>query len=196
MKTIAVAALIFAACCTAESAPVRPLPVGRQRLDRVQRPQPLAPAARVNRANRPAIRRTLVQDAIYGFYLKQFQQDGEFPAELIGKMLPFLEQFLQERFEIGERLARALNQSRQAIARNAPDDELNRLTREVDAANAQFESNHQKFLNNVDPLLNARQQAKVRVLQDLADKRIRQALEAVQNANPNRPAGAPPEPQK
>lgn len=145
--------------------------------------QNLQPAVRPNGTLRPAVRRTLAQDTIYAFYLRQFRQDGDFSDELIGKINPFLDDFLRERFELSERRARALNQLRQAFNRNASEDELTRLTRDLDAADSEFQANHQKFLNSIDPLLTPRQQAKVRVLQDRADKQIRQTLEAIQNPN-------------
>jgi hypothetical protein len=149
-----------------------------------QRQQNLQPIVRPNGTIRAgAVRRSVAQAAIYDLYQKQFRQDGEFSDEIRGKMLPFLEQFLEDRFEISQRRGRALNQLRQAIAGGAPEDDLIRLTREIDAADAQFQTNHEKFLNSVDPLLTPRQQAKVRVIQELADRRIRQALEAVQNPN-------------
>src|SRR5262249_18356861 len=129
---------------------------------------------------------------VFAFYVKQFQQDAEVSPEVFTKILPFVDQFLQDRFEISQRRTRALNQLRQAINRGSgSDEELKRLVREFDAADGEVQANQQKFFNNVDPLLNARQQAKVRILQNMADNRIRQMLNAVQNNAGQRQGVAP-----
>ena len=182
LKAAACAVLLLTALCRIDAAPVR------LKQQRQQRQQNLQPGGRANGVLRPAVRRSLVQDAIFRLYFRQFQQDDDFSPETRGRVLPFLDRFLQDRFDISERRVRALNELRQAVDRNAPDDELNRLKREIDSADAEFQANHEKFLSNVDPLLNPRQQAKVRLLQEVADKRIRQALETVQNPNGQRPA--------
>jgi hypothetical protein len=122
------------------------------------------------------------------FYLKQFQESGEVSSEIFAKMRPFLEQFVQDRFEISQRRARAMNQLRQAMERNGSNEELKRLVQELDSADADFQANQEKFLNNVDPLLNPHQQARLRILQIEADARIRQYLNALQNSNGQRQA--------
>jgi len=158
----------------------------RQRQPQRQTLQPNG--VRPNGGIRPALRNQLVQGTIYSFYVKQFQQDPDMTPEVFTKILPFVEQFLKARFEISDRRTRALNQLRQAVERNAADDEFKRISRDLDTADAEFQANHEKFLNNVDPLLNARQQAKVRILQNVTDNRIRQMLEQLQNPNnPPRP---------
>src|SRR5262249_35909438 len=121
------------------------------------------------------------QAIVQGFYVSQFRRNAEISTEVFAKILPFIEQFVDDRFEIANRRRRALNQLRQAINLSASDDELKRLVRELDAADADFQANQQKFFASVDPLLNARQQARIRVLQEMADARIRQLLNAVQN---------------
>ena len=126
------------------------------------------------------IPRRLLQDAVLGFYVGQFQQQTEVSNEVFAKILPFLQQFVQDRFQISQRRTRALNQLRQAVQRGGSEDELKRLTREFDAADADFQSNQEKFLGNVDPLLDARQQAKLRIFQVMADNRMRQIVTSVQ----------------
>jgi hypothetical protein len=170
---------------------------GPRRQQKAQRPQDLQQELRPNAAPRPnavrpAVRRSLLQNDIYAFYVKQFQQAGEVSPDVIPKILPFLDQYLDERFQIAERRTRALNQLRQAINRNGTDDEFKRFSRELDEADAEFLANHEKFLRNVDPLLTPRQQARVRMLQNQADNRLRQMLEALQNpSGPARRANAP-----
>ena len=126
------------------------------------------------------IPRRLLQDAVLGFYVGQFQQQTEVSNEVFAKILPFLQQFVQDRFQISQRRTRALNQLRQAVQRGGSEDELKRLTREFDAADADFQSNQEKFLGNVDPLLDARQRAKLRIFQVMADNRMRQIVTSVQ----------------
>jgi hypothetical protein len=172
MKRIAAGVLLFAAISITYGAPPQ---------DKQQRQ--LRPNA--------AQRRSLVEDAVLGFYVKQFQQSAEVAPEVFAKILPFLEQFVHDRFEISQRRTRALNQLRQGLNRGASEDELKRLVRELDAADGEFQMNQQKFLTNVDPLLNGRQQAQVRVLQNMADNRIRQMLNAVQNPAGQRQNPAP-----
>jgi hypothetical protein len=201
MKKIALATLFFIASSSAYGAPLRQRPQQRQ-------PQTLQPAVRPNapvrppntpvRPNatvRPAQRQAVVRDALLGFYVNKFQQEGEVTPELFAKILPSLQQFVQDRFEISRRRQLALNQLRQAIARDSSEDELKRFVREFDTADAEFQANQEKFLNNVDPLLNARQQAKLRILQNMADNRIRQLLDAVQNPNAQRRPDAPQPPE-
>ena len=142
-----------------------------------------------NERPRAALRRSVAEDAVYAFYVRQFQQDTDVTPEVFSKILPFIDQFLKDRFEISQRRTRALSQLRQAIQRNGSEDELKRLIRELDAADSEFQANQEKFLTNVDPLLNLRQRAKVRVLQNMADSRLRQYLNAFQN--PQRPGAGP-----
>ena len=197
MKTTAIVVLLVAvgAVTTAYGGP--------RRQQKAQRPQDLQQELRPNavprpnagarpNAVRPAVQRSLLQNDIYAFYVKQFQQAGEVSPEVLAKLLPFLEQFLDERFEIAARRTRALNQLRQAINRNGTDDEFRRFSRELDEADAEFLANHEKFLRNLDPLLTPRQQARIRMLQNQADNRLRQRLEALQNPNAQqRRANAP-----
>ena len=90
---------------------------------------------------------------------------------------------VQDRFEISQRRTRALNQLRRAVQGGGSEDELKRAIRDFDAADSDFQSNQEKFLSNVDPLLDARQQAKLRIFQVMADNRMRQLLTNVRNPN-------------
>ena len=168
MKNIAIAIMLLTAI---------PDVYGGRRQERQQRQQILRDGIRP----KAAARRSLVEEAVFNFYVRQFQQDPEMKPEVFVKILPFVDRFLQDRFEISRRRTRALNQLRLAINNNGAEDELRRLVRELDAADAEFQVNQEKFFGNVDPLLNPRQQAKIRVLQNRADNQIRQALTAVQN---------------
>ena len=132
---------------------------------------------------RNVIPRRVLEDAVLGFYVGQFQKQTEVSPEVFAKILPFLQQFVQDRFEISQRRTRALNQLRQAVQRGSSDEDLKRLIHEFDSADADFQSNQEKFLSNVDPLLDAKQQAKLRIFQVMADNRMRQMLTSVQNGN-------------
>jgi len=65
---------------------------------------------------RPAPQRGIpqrvLQDAVLGFYVTEFQKQAEVSSEVFGKILPFLQQFVQDRFQISQRRTRALNQLR------------------------------------------------------------------------------------
>jgi hypothetical protein len=146
--------------------------------------------------NRPnAVRRPPVRDAMLFFYVNNFQKQADVSPEVYAKIIPFMEEFVQNRLDISQRRTRALNQIRQAINRGAGDDELTRLAHEVDAADVEAQKNQEKFLNNVDPLLTPKQQARLRLFQVTADNQIRQYLDTVQNSNRGR-AQQPPAPQQ
>jgi hypothetical protein len=132
---------------------------------------------------RAAIPARVLRDAVLGFYVSEFQKQAEVAPETFGRILPFLQQFVQDRFEISQRRTRALNQLRQGIQRGASDEDLKRLVHDFDSADADFQANQEKFLSSVDPLLDAKQQAKLRIFQVMADNRMRQILTSVQNPN-------------
>ncbi len=130
---------------------------------------------------RAAARRSVAENAVYGFYVKQFQEQGEVTHEVFGKVLPFIDEFIHERFEISSRRSQALRQLRQAMNRNGSDEDLKRLVHDVDTADAEFQANQERFFKNVDPLLTPRQQGRMRLLQIMADNQIRQVLNTLQN---------------
>jgi hypothetical protein len=178
MKKVIGAGLLIAALAGSGYSRVQP----RQRL-RV----PDRPAAGQQRPRAGAL-----QDVVLGFYISQFQQVAEVNDEVFAKILPFLREFVSDRFEISARRTRALNQIRQFTNRGGSDDDIKRTIKELDQADADGLANQQKFLTNTDPLLTARQQAKVRIFQTMADQRIRQMLDRIQNATPNQQQQAAP----
>ena len=137
-----------------------------------------------------AVPRPAIEDVVLGFYISQFQQVADVSDEVFAKVLPFLRQFIQDRFEITNRRRRALNQLQTLVQRNDSDEEIKRAIREIDKADADMQANQGKFLSNVDPFLSPRQQAKVRMFQVMSDQRIRQMLDRIQNLG-NRPAVRP-----
>ena len=149
----------------------------------------LALTKRDHHLNRPFRQVGSYWEMVYGMvkhgivnaeYFLESNGEGFF---LFAKILPFLQQFVQDRFEVSQRRIRALNQLRQAIQRGGSDEDLKRAIRDFDAADADFQSNQEKFLSSVDPLLDARQQAKLRIFQVMADNRMRQLLTSIRNPN-------------
>jgi hypothetical protein len=61
------------------------------------------------------------------------------------------------------------------------DEDMKRAIRDLDKADADIQANQDKFLSSIDPLLNTRQQGRVRVFQQVADQRMRQMLNSVRN---------------
>jgi hypothetical protein len=125
--------------------------------------------------------RRLMPDLVLAFYINRFQPQVDVSDEVFGKIVPLIRQFVQDRFDISQRRTRALNQIRQGIARGGSDDEIKRAIRDFDSADAEFQANQEKFLASVDPLLNARQQARLRVFQIMADNRMRQLVDEIQS---------------
>ena len=158
----------------------------QQQRQRLRQPDTIPPAPQRGRVNAP------LQDVVLGFYISQFQQVAEVNDEVFAKILPFLREFVQDRFEISARRTRSLNQLRQMVNRGGSDDDIKRMIRELDQADADGQGNQEKFLANVDPLLDTRQQAKVRIFQAMSDQRIRQMLDRIQNAGPNQQQQFPP----
>ena len=98
-----------------------------------------------------AVPRPAIEDVVLGFYISQFQQVADVSDEVFAKVLPFLRQFIQDRFEITNRRRRALNQLQSLVQRNDSDEEIKRAIREIDKADADMQANQGKFLSNVDP---------------------------------------------
>jgi hypothetical protein len=127
---------------------------------------------RPNAAARPAI-----EDVVEGFYVSQFPQQVEVNDEVFAKILPLLRQALQERRGISARRIRALARLRLLTRQNGSEEEMKRLIREVDRADADAQASQEKFLAAVDPLLDARQQANLRIFQSNIEQRIRSMIE-------------------
>src|SRR5438067_6478986 len=88
-----------------------------------------------------APRRLVMEDSVLAFYINQFQPQAEVSDEVFGKIVPFLREFVRDRFEISQRRTRALNQLRQVTARGGSDDELKRAVRDFDTADAEAQAN-------------------------------------------------------
>jgi hypothetical protein len=184
MKTILAAILLIGSLTSPGFAQQRQ---NQQQRQQRLRPDVTTPAPPRQRPNAP------IQDVVLGFYISQFQQVAEVNDEVFAKILPFLREFVQSRFEISARRTRSLNQLRQAINRGSAEEELKRLIGELDRADSDNQTNQERFLARVDPLLNTQQQAKVRIFQAMSDQRIRQMLDRIQNPGQNQQQQAVPQ---
>jgi hypothetical protein len=133
-------------------------------------------------------RRAAIEEIVLAFYINQFPQVAEVSDEVFVKVLPFLREFIQDRFETSNRRRRALNQLRMITERGGTDEEIRRWIGELDSADGEIQVNQQRFLSNVDPLLNTRQQAKLRMYLDVSDQRIRRMITDLQNPGRQNPA--------
>jgi hypothetical protein len=126
-------------------------------------------------------RRAALQEIIVNYYVSQFRQSAELSDEVFLKVMPFLEGFVRNRLEITERRRIALNQLRMALDSGSPDDDIRRLNGELSEADVQIHTNQQEFMKNVDPLLNVRQQGRLRILLDMTDQQVRKMIISIQN---------------
>jgi hypothetical protein len=164
-------------------------------------PKQLQPGDQVPNAARPrdkaanraaqAGRTPAIEEAVLGYYINQFPQVAEVSDEVFVKVLPHLRQFVRERFEISQRRNRASNAIKNMVQRGDSEEDLKRAIHEFDKADADIQANQERFLANVDPLLNTQQQARARIFLMMADNRIRQILNQIQNSGANRPAQPP-----
>jgi len=172
MKTIAIVVALSGSLYGLHAAPIQQRPL-RQQQQQLQ-PAPVRPNVAQRRANNPLL---------MGLYMQQLRRVTEGNNEVFAKISPFLEQFVEERLEISARRVQPLRLLRQAVNNNGSEADLNRLIREIAAADADFQANQERFFNSVDPQLNVRQQARIRLMMEMTDNQIRQLLEAAQNPN-------------
>jgi hypothetical protein len=122
---------------------------------------------------------------IQGMYINQLQRQTEITDDQFVKVVPFLRQYIAERSEIeGPRRIAARRQLNQAVLRGASDEELTPLIEQFDRVDADLQESQLKFLRNVDPLLNIRQRARLRVHLIQTEERIRRLIEESQNPTP------------
>jgi hypothetical protein len=137
-----------------------------------QRPQPLK-----------------IEEPVLDFYVGEFQRVVNTNQDLFVKVRPFLREFVENRFEISARRQDTMQQLQMLVQdRKSSDDDIRRVTRDVDKADSDIQANQERFLSNVGPLLSIRQQARVRVFLQMADQRMRALLNSIRNnANPQPP---------
>jgi len=123
-----------------------------------------------------------LEDSVLTFYAGEFQRVVNVNQDLFGKIYPFLQEFIQNRLEISGRRLDTLQQLKMLVQRpGSSEEDLKRAIQDLDKADADMQANQQRFLSNVDPLLRPRQQARVRMFQQVADQRMRQFLNSIRN---------------
>jgi hypothetical protein len=131
---------------------------------------------------------------VEGFYVSQLPTMMELSDEQLVKMLPALRQSLRERFEISGRRTRVVVQIRQTVDRGGSDEEILRLVRDLDQADTDVQTNRERFLTSVDPLLTPTQQARLRLSLMMIEQRVGNMIQRATNANANRPPAPEPAP--
>jgi len=130
-----------------------------------QRPQPLK-----------------IEADVLDFYVAEFHSVVKTNPDQFTKVRSVIKDYIENRFEISARRLEMLQQLRLLIQRpNSTDEEILRATSEFDKADADLQANQVKFLTTVAPLLNPRQQARVRIFQQVADRRLLQMINSARN---------------
>jgi|RhiMethySRZTD1v2_1073278.scaffolds.fasta_scaffold955686_2 hypothetical protein len=141
--------------------------------------------ARVQQQRPAAAARGGMLPLIQGMYINQLQRQTEITDDQFVKIVPFLRQYVAERSEIdGPRRIAARRQLNQAVMRGASDEELTPLIEQFDRVDAELQESQIKFLRSVDPLLNIRQRARLRVHLMQTEERIRRLIQESQNPTP------------
>jgi hypothetical protein len=130
-----------------------------------QRPQPLK-----------------IEADVSDFYVAEFHSVVKTNPDQFTKVRSVIKDYIENRFEISARRLEMLQQLRLLIQRpNSTDEEILRATSEFDKADADLQANQVKFLTTVAPLLNPHQQARVRIFQQVADRRLLQMINSARN---------------
>jgi len=130
-----------------------------------QRPQPLK-----------------IEADILDFYVAEFHSVVKTNPDQFTKVRSVIKEYIENRFEISARRLELLQQLRLLVQRtNSTDEEILRATSEFDKAEADLQANQAKFLSTVAPLLNPRQQARVRIFLQMADRRLLQMINSARN---------------
>jgi hypothetical protein len=160
--------------------------IGTDTLLLAQRRVNVKQAQQKRQPQRPAVAgRGGMLGLIQGMYINQLQRQTEITDDQFVKIVPFLRQYIAERSEIeGPRRIAARRQLNQAVLRGASDEELTALIEQFDRVDADLQESQLKFLRNVDPLLNIRQRARLRVHLIQTEERIRRLIEESQNPTP------------
>jgi hypothetical protein len=134
------------------------------------------------RAQTPSLEETVVD-----FYVAEFHKVVNVTPEVFVKAAPIIKDFIRTRFDISARRQETLRQLRMLVNRaNSTEEDMKRAIRDLDKADADIHENQERFLSSIDPLLNTRQQGRVRIFQQMADQKMRQMLNQIQNGrSPN-----------
>src|SRR5262249_32531335 len=126
-----------------------------------------------------------LEETVFEFYVGEFQKAVNANQPLFAKVRPFLKEFIQNRFEISAHRLDAIQQLQMlSQRRDTTEEDFKRAIRDFDQIESDMLTNQEHFLNNVDPLLNTRQQARVRLFLRNADRLMLQLLNSIRNAPP------------
>ena len=130
-----------------------------------------------------------LEDSVISFYVGEFQRVVNVNPDVFAKALPIIREFIQTRFDLSGRRQDTLQQLRMLVNNGkSSDQDIKQAIRDLDKADADIQANQDHFLSTIDPILNTRQQGRVRVFQQVADQRMRQMINSIRNGRgPNSP---------
>jgi hypothetical protein len=118
-----------------------------------------------------------IEADVLDFYVAEFHSVVKTNPDQFKKVRSVIKDYIENRFEISARRLEMMQQLRVLVQRpTSTDEEILRATSEFDKADADLQANQVKFLSTVAPLLNPRQQARVRIFQQMADRRLLQMI--------------------
>lgn len=125
-----------------------------------------------------------LEETVVSFYVGEFQRVVNVNPEVFAKAMPIIREFIETRFDLSARRQETLQQLRMLVNRpKSSDQDIKQATRDLDKADSDIQANQDHFLSTIDPLLNTRQQGRVRVFQQVADQRMRQMINSIRNGN-------------
>lgn len=125
-----------------------------------------------------------LEETVVAFYVGEFQRVVNVSPEVFAKVLPVIREFIETRFDLSARRQETFQNLRMLTNRaNSSDQDIKQAIRDLDKADSDIQANQDHFLTTIDPLLNTRQQGRVRVFQQQADQRMRQMLNSIRNGN-------------
>jgi hypothetical protein len=129
-----------------------------------------------------------LEDSVISFYVGEFQRVVNVNPDVFAKALPIIREFIQTRFDLSGRRQDTLQQLRMLVNNGkSSDQDIKQAIRDLDKADADIQANQDHFLSTIDPILNTRQQGRVRVFQQVADQRMRQMLNTIRTSRGNSP---------
>ena len=129
-----------------------------------------------------------VNQLLSSFYIGRIQNAVGLTDDQYLKILPVLRQYITERFQAASARNRAVVDLRQAVQRKAADDELSRLIKAFDTADNETKEVSIRFHIQIDPLLTAMQQVKLRVFQINVENQLSNLVLRARGGTPPPPA--------
>jgi hypothetical protein len=124
-----------------------------------------------------------IEDSVIAFYVGEFQRVVNVNPDVFAKALPIIREFIQTRFDLSSRRQDTMQQLIMLINNpKSSDQEIKQVIRDLDKTDSDIQANQDHFLSTIDPILDTRQQGRVRRFQQVADQRMRQMLTSIRNA--------------